>query len=417
MARTFLLFIAILGCCTQSFLQPFSLTKTQWLEDFDFLIRKLEKSAQALYGEIPASFSSHSDQLHAKIRDMEPVAVMAAMSRLTASLNDGHTELDLSHPSAGFRKIPLVLQYFGEVLYVLAASETHSSLVSKKVIKIGGVPVNEVFNKVTPLLARDNEAEWYYAAPNIFILPGLLHFLEIGEDPTQLSLEFEGGQSSVLAAVSPEEYQKLTWVNGRRLAGVTPPLYLKNTAQYYWYEYLPESRTIYFQFNQVKNEKGRPSIKHFLTEMFEEIDRLKPEKMVIDLRWNNGGNYNLSRPLINELSKRPWLAQKGKIFGITGRRTFSAAMVTSVFLKKEVNAILAGEVCRSKPNGADNNEYAVLPNSKLQLSYTTRIKDHWPELGKTLYLEVDLPLENTMEDYLQGKDRVLEQILNFGGTR
>ncbi|MDX1940617.1 MAG: hypothetical protein SFU99_08695, partial [Saprospiraceae bacterium] len=111
--------------------------------------------------------------------------------------------------------------------------------------------------------------------------------------------------------------------------------------------------------------------------------------------------------------ERPWLNQKGKLFVINGPRTFSAAAVTTIFLKRDANAIVVGEPSRSKPNGADNMENEVLPNSKLSFSYTDTIRNHWAELGDAPYIPVDVLLENTIEDFLQGKDRVLEYIIRL----
>lgn len=47
------------------------------------------------------------------------------------------------------------------------------------------------------------------------------------------------------------------------------------------------------------------SIAKFTKRMLAEIDRLRPNKLVIDMRLNRGGNYNLSKPLINGILKRP----------------------------------------------------------------------------------------------------------------
>ena len=169
---------------------------------------------------------------------------------------------------------------------------------------------------------------------------------------------------------------------------------------------------MYFNFTRVNNQDGKPSIKKFISQLFEEIDELRPDKLVIDFRLNNGGNYNLSRPLIEAIKSRSWLNQKGKVWAITGRRTFSAASVACVFLKQETQTQLIGEVGRTHPNWADNNEYITLPNSRFLIEYTTKIKVHWPEQPDLDHVPVDVEIPPTFSSFSLGKDPVMEYILN-----
>ena len=161
----------------------------------------------------------------------------------------------------------------------------------------------------------------------------------------------------------------------------------------------------------MKNQKGEISIARFMKKMFAEIDRIRPEKLIIDMRHNNGGNYNLSKPLLKGVHKRPWLNQAGKIFILTSRRTFSAASATTLFLKRDAVVTIVGEHSRSKPNGSQNSEVMVLPNSKLRISYTNRLIVHWPEKGTAKLPPLDVSIPIQYEHYAQAKDPVLEWVL------
>lgn len=141
-----------------------------------------------------------------------------------------------------------------------------------------------------------------------------------------------------------------------------------------------------------------------------ELDRLKPEKLIIDLRRNNGGNYNLTKPIWEGIKEREWLNQPGKVWAITGRRTFSAAATFSILLKQHTKAKLIGEVSRTHPNKGDNNEYMTLPNSGFLIEYTTRIKKHWPEKPDADRIPVDVSITPTLAAYAQGRDLVLEYL-------
>ncbi len=106
----------------------------------------------------------------------------------------------------------------------------------------------------------------------------------------------------------------------------------------------------------------------------------------------------------------------GKVWAITGRRTFSAASTTCVFLKQETEAQLIGEVGRTHPNWADNNEYMNLPNSDFLIEYTTKVKVHWPEQPSLDHVPVDVEIVPTFEGYSNGKDLVMEYLLSGRGS-
>ena len=74
-------------------------------------------------------------------------------------------------------------------------------------------------------------------------------------------------------------------------------------------------------------------------ELFDFIDEKKATRLIVDLRFNGGGDFKKGRRLLIErIKENPQINQKGNLFVITGRRTFSAAMVNSIDFKKETNA-------------------------------------------------------------------------------
>ena len=214
-------------------------------------------------------------------------------------------------------------------------------------------------------------------------------------------------------AVSREQYSQSKWLTAREVFGNQTPLYLENLTKFYWAKYLSASKTYYFNYLKVANQKGEKSIKQFVKAMFKEIDLVKPEKLVIDLRLNRGGNYHLSAPLVKAIKARPWLNVTGKVYVVTRRTTFSAATVTAIQLKQQTTALLVGEPSRGKPNGADNYEVFFLPHSNIKVGYTNRLKDHMPEIGDSPTLPVDIAVENTIEDIKQGEDRILKRIIQY----
>jgi len=258
--------------------------------------------------------------------------------------------------------------------------------------------------------------EYLHAGPGYLILTELLAFLDITSKPYQTTfrIELPNGNTvnKTFEGLDYNSYNNGSWVTYYQIKEIELPLYLTQRQSQYWYKYLPDSKIMYFNFSRVNNQKGKPSIKKFISKLFDKIDELKPEKLVIDFRLNNGGNYNLSRPLVSSIKSRSWLNQEGKVWAITGRRTFSAASVACIFLKQETEAQIIGEVGRTHPNWADNNEYMNLPNSDFLIEYTTKIKAHWPEQPDLDHVPVDIEILPNFDSYSQGMDNVMEYIIN-----
>jgi hypothetical protein len=78
------------------------------------------------------------------------------------------------------------------------------------------------------------------------------------------------------------------------------PLYLRNRRLYYWFEVLPESRTLFFKYNSCQNMKDRP-FGEFVKDLFEAADTGEVSRIVIDLRHNGGKNSGIFAPFLAEL--------------------------------------------------------------------------------------------------------------------
>jgi hypothetical protein len=84
-------------------------------------------------------------------------------------------------------------------------------------------------------------------------------------------------------------------------------------------------------------------------------------------------------------------------------------MVNAINIRKEVSAILASEPTGSKPNSHLENGGLTLPNSRLQVSYSTRY--YKLQEKDTPALISDKLIEPVWEIYTAGRDSAMEWIL------
>jgi hypothetical protein len=170
------------------------------------------------------------------------------------------------------------------------------------------------------------------------------------------------------------------------------PLFRQRPQEQFWYSQLPDGQTMYVSFRRYDDlgDKAR--------QLFQAIDRSPPKRLVIDLRQNGGGDFFEGRKhLVNPVKSRPVVNQKGRLFVIIGRRTFSAAMVNAIDFRKDTQAILVGEPIGERPNSYSENDEMTLPNSRIVVSYSTRyykfVDPNWP-------------------DFRAGRDPVMEWIVS-----
>lgn len=141
------------------------------------------------------------------------------------------------------------------------------------------------------------------------------------------------------------------------------------------------------------------------------MDSTKAEKLIIDFRRNQGGDFDLFRSfLLPILKSKSELSKKGSLYVITGPATFSASMVNTIDLKNELNAIQVGLPTGARPNSYSEHGEFILPNSHLCISYSTEYYKFAND-ADTAVVPEKIIKQNWLE-YINGQDPCLEWILS-----
>ena len=67
------------------------------------------------------------------------------------------------------------------------------------------------------------------------------------------------------------------------------------------------------------------------------------QDLVLDLRYNNGGDNTLNRAIVRRIIQSPSIDRHGRLYVLIGRKTFSAAVNLVSDLEQMTNAIFVGE--------------------------------------------------------------------------
>jgi hypothetical protein len=387
-----------------------ALTKAQWQDDVRYFARELPKRHKnAFHATTREQFERAVAELDAALPSLQDHQIIVRLQQIAASVGDGHTRVQLP---ASFTRYPINVYWFGHELRVIAATKQYDSAIGARVVKIAGVDINDVASRVAtcfPSAAHENE--WYVLnmGPASMMRPEVLHALGIVPDLSHavFTLEDDAGRPTTLD-ITPVVLPPA--INGTVNLGMVPidkapPLYRQKLGEPFWFTLLQDSNTAYANF------KRYPSLKQNAQAFFALIDRTRPSRVVIDLRQNGGGDFFEGREhLIEPIKKRPAINQKGRLFVVVGRATFSAAMVNAIDFRKETNAILVGEPIGERPNSYSENDEMTLPNSRLVVSYSTRYYK---------FVDVDVPavlpderIDVTWADFRAGRDAVMEWILS-----
>jgi C-terminal processing protease CtpA/Prc len=155
------------------------------------------------------------------------------------------------------------------------------------------------------------------------------------------------------------------------------------------------------------------NVENFAKEVLEFIENNKPEKLIIDMRNNFGGNSMLLDNFIDKLSTITNINSPERLFVVVGRETFSSALLNVYSLKEKTAAKFIGEASGGKPNCYGEVERFSLKNSKLTISYSTEYYQVVEDDSLESFVP-DVLIEPSIKDFVNGTDPVLDYIRPLG---
>lgn len=356
--------------------------------------------------------------LKENIPGLTDLEIIGGIMRLSALIGDGHTSVYLPE---SFRLLPIHPYRFADGFFIKAGAPEFKHLVGRKIISVNSVPIVEIAEKAHNFLASDNPmtkiwfeeallqtAEGYYltgvAEGSIVENISFIFETKNGEKET-LEIPVFSQVRNTLSRTAPEGWVSLP-------ENVEKPLWLKNLDQDFWFEEISGANVIYAQINQVADGNSG-SFADLSEGLLNFIETKTPKALILDLRMNNGGNAKLTDKLVTGLATSP-VNQPGRLFIITGRRTFSAAGLLAAYLERYTEALFVGEPMSAKPNVYGDDNFFTLPYSGLSGSISNTFNsgtgfsdDNRPWIAPDLFIEMN------SEDYFTGHDPAVEAILKF----
>jgi hypothetical protein len=276
---------------------PEGLSREQrWSYDLDYLLRRMEKVHYSLYARVSREkLRAAVDDLKRWIPNLKDEEMAVGVQSILAMVGDGHTTMDWESRHGGKAarpRYPIQLYEYKEGLYVRGAEPALADLADAKVLRIGTVSAEEALKAAAPLCSHDNAMGIKIQAPMYLTDPAVLTYLKLAESMSGVAIVVKksNGEAATVdlkpKVVSEQDEKKFVLANAS--AKAPEPLSFKKNDDRFWFEYLPEKKMVYFQYNAVAN-KPSETLEAFCGRMFSFVNEKPVDYLVIDMRNNGGG--------------------------------------------------------------------------------------------------------------------------------
>jgi hypothetical protein len=326
-----------------------------------------------------------------RVEAMTPAEFLLCVLQIPAFADNAHdvvnTADDAWWPST---RLPLRMIWFPDGWVIARASPEQSDLLGARVLKIEGLRPAAMLARLRRLWGGpDSSRRWNLEW--IIETGGMLHARGLARRPNALefqvrlrddrrltrSIDFVASESvpagqGPVRLWSPDPWPGEADKGWRSEPEGSAPLYLQEGARRFRLAALPDLDAVYVQFRghfDAPDEK----IVDFTRSVDAMISAQRPRNLIVDLRFDIGGNTDLTRSWLRQLAE----TMPGRIYVLVGPFTFSAGIVAAAALKHDgVEKVqIVGEEVGDRLQWWSEGKDVCLPASHYCLHATTGLWD------------------------------------------
>lgn len=385
-----------------------ALETEDWHADLDFLAAYLPQvHADAFHTRSEADWREAVLVLEEDLHGLDGDGAAVALAQLVAGVGDAHTELDWREPQ-GFVDFPVAFTALADGVFVTRVDARWEQALGARVLRVGELPVEEALARAASVFAVENESWRLERGSQLLSVARLLWALGVvpSRDRLPLVLEDPDGQRVEVELTARGSGNLRSAPDPRR---GDLPLSMRHRAEPYWFETLPDHGAVFLAYDRCAEVPDSP-LGELLTELLSVVDELHADRLVIDLRRNQGGDSSVLSRHLARLAAHPRLGRPGGVVALIGPRTYSSGMMNALQLRTALGARLVGQPTGGRPNSYGELRSFRLPRSGLRVFYSTK---YFPQLEgeDPPSLEPDEHVAPSSEDLFGGRDPVLEAAL------
>ncbi|HEX4825925.1 MAG TPA: hypothetical protein VFV19_16615 [Candidatus Polarisedimenticolaceae bacterium] len=300
-----------------------------------------------------------------------------------------------------------------------AAERSVAELAGAEVLEIGGHPVDEVLAAARTLMGADNPSgslENLFALHNARLMRGLGFASESGDLEVTVRTRAGDVVRQTLHPMTGSEDATFAWRSRREMFGpparsdsewisASPPAHLSDRKPFSARP-LP-SQDAYYARMDLLDDGFMP----FLESIMKEVDAQKPRRLIIDWRYNFGGDGSIVPAIAREFTKRQGSPPWRELYILTGRRTFGAGVMAVHALLGQVPLTIVGEPAGSALNQFGDATTRTYDRTGLRLHVSTLRWQLSASDDIREFIPVDVAAPFSSSDYMSGRDPAVDPIL------
>ncbi len=366
-------------------------------EDYGYLVDKLPKLHTDFYNGVDEVVFKAFTNSKTNLDNLSDMEFYYLLMETTAFAKDSHTSVGLKQIPNNLRLLPLRFIVFADGIFIYATGEENLDLLGTKLKSINGKSIEDIIQLATAVIPHDNDVFLEKQVVGSLIYVDFLKYIGIIDDI----------YSPILITACKEDIdftKELVGVPITEENGSSYTLVFKDfpkTFSYgsYFNAFPINTDLFYIQYNVCQNAIDM-SVEEFSNKIKSMLKAGSYKKVIVDFRYNSGGNSSLFEPFLEWLSE-----QNYKLYGLIGKDTFSSAVMNSLYFKT-LGAELVGTPTGGSINGYGEVKSFSLPSGRYIVYYSTKYfrLDNSYESS----LNPDVYISTTFEDFLSLCDREVE---------
>ena len=390
-----------LGGCSQP--QP-----NPKLDDLNLLCETLETGHYDLYANISEEeFQAEREKIARQTLNMTDAEFYWSVRHLLSLVGDAHTTV---YPSDYFMSVlPWNIKKFDEGWFILGVDKTHEEYLGTRVTAINDVPLDEVVERTRQVISYEADSWLWQQVPNVLTWNGSLEYLDIVDhnEPVQVTVETAEGTEETFELPTYDNWDEAEQEMCDFQRESTPQTAKQDAI--YWSTALDES-TYFIQYNSCQEDPDLP-MEQFTQQVKTDLESAGYRNVIVDLRYNTGGNSGVIKPLTDALiSYSINSRQDVQLYVLTSGRTFSSGVSAASDFKR---IPIAGSIFVGQPTGgtlicAGDVDRLQMESVPFGVQYSIKYFDLLD--GQEGPLVPDYIVPQTFEQYAKGEDAEIQYL-------
>lgn len=309
--------------------------------------------------------------LEAESATYDSVEYWYALEKVAAIAHDSHTQVALdANVLTSMHFLPIGFDLFDEGLAIVWAGAGYEELLGQIVDTICGLDLDGLLALAVDWISHDNEVHLTQSLlDNHLVFHEFYETLSLVDEGDDITIALSDGRIIDIPALSFDEWAVM---ERKILQEAIPPTL--NPADPYSAMLLDDPEALLVNYHSCVDWPAMP-MADFALRVEELVREEGFTKVIIDLRYNAGGDSSVIDPLVDALERIQ--DERGlEVYVLIGEDSFSSAILNALTLCDRLGAILVG-----RPTGGSVSHFGelqsfVLPDTGLTCWYSTKWFDN-----------------------------------------